>query len=90
MVEKLKGRSKDAISFRRSAKGYCEKSNLGAGARAWITRRANQNNTPIKQTTDKLIKSKLGFKFILNGVPVTIGADVKNAHVGVDRIEINF
>ena len=59
---------------------------------AWKTRKANlakgNTNKPTKQ--GKVLKSKSDFKFILNGIPVTIGVNVKNAHVGVDRIEVNF
>ena len=98
-MAKLLGRTHKAVQQRRNILGI--KFNISPSERAklsWKTRYANMKKATkatnsidtktVKQ--DKVLKSKSDFKFILNGIPVTIGANVKNAHVGIDRIEVNF
>lgn len=93
---KMLSRTKTAIYQRRYFLGI--KFSVSASERAknaWKTRKANLGKT-IKSTkfepvkVGKVLKAASDFKFVLNGIPITIGKNVKNAHVGVDRIEINF
>lgn len=94
MAEQL-GRSYGTIFARINKLGITSYKKISPSERARLAhtaREANKksSNTILTKSPGKVVKSKSDFKFVLNGIPVTIGANVKNAHVGVDRIEINF
>ena len=73
------------ITSKRNTLGISNPSARERVLKAWETRRAKTNIT-----VSKVLKPKSDFKFIMNGVPVTIDGSIKNAFVGKDRIEINF
>ena len=87
-IAELTGRTLAATSFKRSAMGYKYVKDyataLNAGQKAAITRRLNNATNTAKPSNTKHLK------FILNGVTVTVDSRVKNAHVGLDSVTVNF